>query len=499
MTVRDELDDDIAKFTHDPLGHALYSYPWGEGELAGSSGPRDWQADILRVIGEHLQNPATRFQPLQVAVTSGHGIGKSALIAQVLKWAMDTCVDCRGVVTANTENQLRTKTWPEVSKWFRLAITRAYHTVTATAIIAVDKEHEREWRIDAVPWSETNTEAFAGLHNKGKRIVVVMDEGSAIPDKIWEVLEGALTDEETEIVWLVFGNPTRASGRFRECFRRFKHRWVTRQIDSRTVEGTNQEQLRKLVEDHGEDSDVVKIRVRGLFPSLSALQFYSEADVDAAYGREIQVAAYKWAPVILTLDNSWQGDDPWVIGKRQGLKFTVLRTGAKNDNDVHMANELARLAEEHKADAVFVDQGYGTGVVSVGRTLGYSWVLVNFGAGSTDPGCLNKRAEMLNSVKRWLQEGGCIDADPSFRDEFLSLETVPRMDGKLQFEAKHAMKARGLPSPNKLDALALSFAYPVNKPSQREQLRAEEESDGRGHDPFACIRRERNPDGRGGW
>ena len=66
-------------------------------------------------------------------------------------------------------------------------------------------------------WNKNNTEAFAGLHNQGKRIVVVFDEASAIDDTIWEVTEGALTDSDTEILWLAFGNPTRNTGRF-DCF-----------------------------------------------------------------------------------------------------------------------------------------------------------------------------------------------------------------------------------------------------------------------------------------
>ncbi|MDU9765474.1 terminase, partial [Helicobacter pylori] len=78
-----------------------------------------------------------------------------------------------------------------------------------------------------VPWSERNTEAFAGLHNQGKRILVIYDEASAIPDIIWEVTEGALTDKNTQIIWACFGNPTRNKGRFRECFApgKFAHRW----------------------------------------------------------------------------------------------------------------------------------------------------------------------------------------------------------------------------------------------------------------------------------
>jgi len=222
----------------DPLGFVRFVYPWDEGELKGHPGPRVWQADILGVIRDHLQNPDTRFTPLLIAVASGHGIGKSAGIGQIMNWGMSTCEDCRIVVTANTDTQLRTKTWPEVKKWFRLAINSHWFEPTATAIYVKDPEH-KDWRADAIPWSENNTEAFAGLHNMGKRIIVIMDEASSVSDKIWEVIMGALTDADTEIIFIAYGNPTRATGRFRECFRKFKHRWVTRQIDSRDVEGTN--------------------------------------------------------------------------------------------------------------------------------------------------------------------------------------------------------------------------------------------------------------------
>lgn len=112
LSPEEQLIDDIASFTHDPLGYALYAFPWGEDgtELAHASGPRQWQADAFREIGEHLQNPATRHQPLMISRASGHGIGKSAFISMLINWAMSTCEDCKVVVTANTDNQLRTKT-----------------------------------------------------------------------------------------------------------------------------------------------------------------------------------------------------------------------------------------------------------------------------------------------------------------------------------------------------------------------------------------------------
>lgn len=462
-------DEDIAEvlqYQHDPAGYVRAMFPWGVkgSQLEKHAGPRAWQAEIQAVIGAHLSNPATRFKPLLIAVASGHGIGKSAEIGMLAQWAMSTCPDTRVVVTANTENQLRTKTMPEIGKWFRLAFNAAWFKVTAMGMFSADSDAEKSWRLDATPWSENNTEAFAGLHNQGSRILMVMDEGSAIADKVWEVAEGVLTDEETEIIWIVFGNPTRNTGRFRECFRKFRHLWVTRQIDSRAVEGTNKETLQALVEAYGEDSDIVKVRVRGMFPSMSAKQFISTEDVDAARGRHLRPEQYEWAPKILTCDPAWEGDDELVIAMRQGLYFKVLATLAKNDNDMDIAAQLARYENELGADAVFIDMGYGTGIASGGRTMGRKWQLVAFAGESSDLGCANKRAQMWKEARDWLKAGGAIDEkDDVLYQDLIGPELVFRPDGKIQLESKKDMKARGIPSPGRGDALALSFAYPVSK------------------------------------
>lgn len=406
----------------------------------------------------------------------------SAEIGIIVNWAMSTCEDCKVVITANTETQLRTKTMPEVSKWFRLAINSDWWNIAATSISAVAKGHERSWKTDAVTWSENNTEAFAGLHNKKKRIVVIFDEGSSIADKVYDVTEGALTDEETEIIWIVFGNPTRNTGRFKDCFGKLKHRWKTKQIDSRTVEGTNKVQLQKWVEDYGEDSDFVKVRVRGIFPSASFKQFISLNDVDAAFSRKLKPEQYNFAPKILTVDPAWEGDDEFVIGLRQGLHFRILRTIPKNDNDFEMATLIANIEDEEKADAVFVDGGFGTGIVSAGKMMKRKWQLVWFAGASSDPGCLNKRAEMYKNGRDWLKEGGTIDEDPILHQELISPEAVPRNDGKLQIESKKDMKARGVPSPNRADALMLSFAAPVTgKAKSKTVLR------GQGHSPTGWM------------
>lgn len=252
-----------------------------------------------------------------------------------------------------------------------------------------------------------------------------------------------------------------------------RHRWVTRQIDSRNVSITNKQQIEQWISDYGIDSDFVKVRVRGIFPSMSAKQFIAMGDVDAARGKHLRLEAYDFAPVILSCDPAWSGDDELVIAKRQGLAFSILRTIPKNDNDIQIAGILGQLEDEHKADAVFIDAGYGTGIASAGQTLGRDWTLVWFSSASANPGCLNKRAEMWTSARDWLKSGGAIPDDDVLYADLIGPETVPRMDGKIQLESKEDMKKRGQPSPNRGDALALTFAFPVAKKriiSQRHPL-----------------------------
>lgn len=460
----DAIIELAASCRYDPDRWARVAYDWGHGDLEEYDGPREWQSEINRAIRDHLANPETRFEPLWIAVASGHGIGKSAEMGMLSNWAMSCFDRAKVVITANTETQMRTKTSPEVGQWFRRSLTGHWFNINSQSIKARDPQTEDQWRMDFVTWSEHNTEAFAGLHNKGKIILLLFDEASGIAPKVWEVAEGAMTDENTVIIWVAFGNPTQNSGRFRECFRRFRDYWKTWNIDSRTVPGTNKNFFERLRKQYGEDSDVFKYRVRGLFPEQSAMQFISAVDADAARDRHLKPHQYNFAPVIIGVDPAWTGDDSLEIYLRQGLYSKHLRTIPRNDNDIMIANIIAQLEDEHQADAVFIDAGYGTGIKSAGDVMGRAWRIIWFSGKPVDPGYLNKRAEMWGTMKLWLKQGGAIDPkDTELYDDLVGPETVPRTDGKIQLESKEDMKERLLPSPNKGDALALTFAEPVGK------------------------------------
>jgi len=464
------IANQISRYRHDPLGHALFAYPWGEGVLHGVKGPRAWQREVMGVISAHLSNPATVHLPCRIARASGHGIGKSALIAMLIKWGLDTGVDTRIIVTANTESQLLTKTAPEIMKWHGLSCTRDWFRATATALIAVPAGQARSWRADLVTWSVANTEAFAGLHNQGKRIILIFDEASGIAAKVWEVALGALTDEGTEIIFLAFGNPTLNSGAFRACFGKHRHLWNVAQIDSRTVEGTNKAYLDELVATYGEDSDVVRVRVRGQFPSSSSMQFIGAADVEAARVRAVHPMVSD--PIVFGLDCARFGNDHSTLAIRHGRDARSRPWKRWHQQDaMTLAGDVALQAQLHRPDAIFVDAGnIGAAVIDRLRQLGVPNVHeVWFGGAGRDAVWAgemrvktgNKRSEMWTNMRGWLA-GGAIPDEDGLAADLTGVEYGYAGDQvSILLEKKEHMKARGLGSPDDADALALTFAEAV--------------------------------------
>ena len=470
----DELIERIGGFSVDPLGFVRFAFPWGEKgtALAGLTGPRRWQAELLGEIGRRLrlQYVEGRFEPIQFARASGHGVGKSTVVAWLTLWGLATMPMSRVMVTANTEPQLRTKTWPEVKKWLGMMICRHWFASTATKVESADPAKADGWRADALPWSSENTEAFAGLHNQGRRIVLLFDEASAVDDVIWEVAEGALTDEGTEIVWGVFGNPTRTEGRMRDCFGRFAHRWDHRAIDSRSVEGTNKALFAKWIEDWGEDSDFVRVRVRGMFPRAGVSQFIPTDLAEEAARREVY--RDRTAPLIAGLDVARGGDAQSVLRFRRGRDARSIAPMKLRIRDtMQLAARVIEQIHLHRADALFIDGGgVGGGVVDRCRQMTAVPVTeVQFGGkpdravlqelGAARNAYANKRAEMWGMMRDWLP-GGAIDNDPELIGDMAGIEFgYVLRDGKdaIQLSPKE-MSGRTC---DDADSLALTFAYPV--------------------------------------
>ena len=468
MSLHPELARLLARCADDPLRYVHTVFPWGTGELVNSK-PRTWQCELLGEIGKRLQRGESAEEPMRIAIASGHGIGKSALVAWLTLWSLDTCPGARVVVTANTFEQLRGKTWPELMVWHRRNLTCSEWTPTSTSLYSNDAAHQQTWRADAVAWSDHRPAGFAGLHTQGKRITLIMDEASAIPANIWEVCEGAMTDRGTQKIWFCPGNPTRADGRFLECFGKRKHRWMTRQIDSRTVEGVAREQLDQWVADYGEDSDFVRVRVRGVFPRVGAVQFIGSELVASAMSPEQRTPYILDSdPVVMGLDVARFGDDESVLVIRRGRDARTVPPQRYRGLDAmqlvgHVVEWINRCGGI--VDALFVDAtGVGGPVADRLRQLGYHVIDVNNGAVSdcmTNEPCANKGAECWARGRQWLKTGGCLLADPDLEAELTARQYGFDAHNRIVLERKSDMKKRGLSSPNIADALFLTFAYPV--------------------------------------
>jgi hypothetical protein len=471
LDIEDAIIDALGRFYGDPLGFVRWAYPWGElGPLEHEAGPDEWQADVLAKLGEAIRAGSSITEAIRVAVASGHGIGKTALIAWIIQWFMSTREFPQIVVTASTQTQLSTKTWREVAKWHRLLLNSHWFKWTATKFYHVD--YSETWFASAIPWSEANADAFAGTHEKF--VLIIYDEANAVADIIWETTEGALTTPGA--IWIAFGNYTRNQGRFNDCFAgRMRERWIRFQIDSRTAKKANQSQIAQWIEDYGEDSDFVRIRVRGIAPRAGSDQFIPQDLLDKRYVAE----GIGSAPKILSLDVARYGDNQSVAGLRQGRRFTLPGKWRGLAID-QLTDRFCAVIDETDPDAIVIDgDGIGGAVVDLIRRRNYHIkagkdILTEFhGGGAPNDVAIyyNRRAEVWGLARDALRDGQEIPDDPELKGDLAAPEYGYATRGGfevIQLESKDDMRSRGVASPDSGDAYAMTFAVMVRAPRRRE-------------------------------
>lgn len=481
-----QLAEYLGSFYADPLGFVMAAYPWGEpylpdgskNPLANKQGPEPWQRRLLIRLGAHVRENvelvALGLFPnvWRSAIASGHGVGKSAMVAWLEHWLMATRPDTRGAVTANTQKQLEDKTWPELAKWHNLFIAKHWFKWEATAykFAAYPEDRQKNYMLTAATVSETNTEAFAGLHNEGKTVVVIFDEASGIHAKIWEVAQGALTDGEA--FFFIFGNPTRPDGEFADCFTTHRAMYYLDNVDARDVSHTNKQHIADIIKLwDGEDSDAVKVRIRGIFPTQAFNGFISMDTYNTAVQRELWSDA--GAARIMAIDVARYGDDETVFGFRQGRDArTIRQLVVKHRNNVQVAQIAMELAGIHKPDCIVIEStGPSTGVIDILRSRGYRVHEVHPGAPSANPDLyFNVRAELWCKMRDWLVLEGCINEEPVLAKQLTSiLYTLDRKEQSIRMESKKDYKERTLlSSPDRADTLMLTFG--VSLPRRDDPL-----------------------------
>jgi hypothetical protein len=461
----------------DPVKFVKFVFPWEKQgtPLARFKGPRQWQEDELNRMRDHifknLNLMALGKMPkmYKSATTSGRGPGKSALTSWLTYWMMSTRVGSTTIVTANTEQQLKSRTWAELGHWHTLAINEHWFDRSAMKLSPqpwFEEELKTKVKIDtgyyyaqAQLWAEERPDAFAGVHNH-KGVMVLFDEASGIPSPIWKVTEGFFTEPILDRYHFAFSNPRRNTGEFFECFHKNREFWNRRQIDSRTVEGLDKEFFDQQVAQHGEDSDHVRVEIKGEFPKQGDRQFISRSVIEAARTRELEPDT--WAPLIMGVDPARFGDDSTVIRFRQGRNGKVIPpTKMKGADNMQVANQCAHLISTYNPDAVCIDAGNGTGIIDRLKEMGYKVHEVWFGGGSPEPEYANMRTYIWAQMRDWLN-GAVIDDDSDLIDDLAAPEyKFQGTSDRIMLESKEQLKSRGFASPDNADALACTFSIKV--------------------------------------
>jgi len=462
-----------------PLAFVMFAFPWGQPgtPLEHFKGPRKWQREVLQSVADHIKQNQGKvdFDTLRHAVSSGRGIGKSALVSWITIWMLTTRIGSTTIISANSESQLRSVTWAEITKWIAMSLNSHWFEVSATRLMPAKwltelverdlKKGTRYWGVEGRLWSAENPDAYAGVHNYDG-VLVVFDEASGIDDSIWAVTSGFFTENTPNRFWMAFSNPRRNTGYFYEAFNSKREFWTTKVVDARTVEGTDKQVYQQIIDEYGADSSQAHVEVYGQFPSEGDDQFISANLVDDAMKRP----KYKdeTAPIIIGVDPARFGADATVIAVRQGRDIISIQRH-RGDDTMTVVGHVIEAIEEYKPALVVIDEGgLGAGIVDRLKEQRYKVKGINFGNKSVNPIMYgNKRAEMWGKMKDWLKTAS-IPLDRFLKTDLISPMMKPDSKGTIFLESKKDMKARGLASPDAADAICVTFAFPVAHREARE-------------------------------
>jgi len=306
--------------------------------------PTKQQEEVLRDL-PHAHN---------IAIKSGHGTGKTALMSWIVLWYMFTRPLCRIPITAPTMHQLNDVFWAELSFWMaRSEILNKLFEKTASKLIPRKEKYKKTWFATLV--SARKPENMQGFH--GHDLLFIVDEASGITDGMFEVIDAALTNEGARLI--AVGNPTRDSGYFYRVFNDNDDIFRTYTFSSLESPLVAKNWLKKMERVYGVDSDVYRIRVLGEFPRSDGRYVIPASWIELSMVNEDKV----YGDVIIGVDVARSGEDKTAIVVRNGYVVEKIYTYSKLDT-VEVAEEVDKIANLYRAKKVAIESvGFGAGVL----------------------------------------------------------------------------------------------------------------------------------------
>lgn len=423
--------------------------------------PDEWQSNVMMDLAN---NP-------RVSVRSGQGVGKTGLEAAIALWYLTCFPFPKVVATAPTRQQLHDVLWAEINKWqTKSLLLKKILKWTKTKIYM--RNYEERWFATAK--TATKPENMQGFHED--YMLFIVDEASGVADPIMEAILGTLSGENNKL--LMCGNPNRLSGVFYDSHNRDREDYKTHKVSSLDSPRTSRENIEMLKRKYHADSDVYRVRVLGEFPKSEADTFVPLEFAELATGKTLNIEG---DTLHLGVDVARFGDDETNIAPRIGTKVFKLKSYSKQDTMVTVGYVLKtakdfieKYSQIEKVIIKVDDTGVGGGVtdrlkeVINEQRLPYRVVPVNNGSSSDDDHYENKGTETWAIVRDLLEENFTANIqgkEPIIElpnDEKLISQLTTRKykmtsKGKIMLEKKEDMKKRGLSSPDRADAVVLSF------------------------------------------
>ena len=443
-----------------------------ETTAGGEKGPLVFARDVLQVKLWSKQEDVLNALPehRRVAVKSGNGLRKGFCAAAAVLWFLH-CHDPAIVLsTAPTFRQVRHILWRQIRRLYRPAREKLEGKMLDTRWELAEDRY-------AMGLSADSADEFQGFHSPNMSIVV--DEAEGVSDEIYEAIEAVMTSADPRL--LLIGNPTTTSGAFRRAFYEESHLYHTITIsalDSPNVKAgkvmtpglTSAKWVQERLDTWGEENPIYRARVLGEFPHQGDGTLFRLSDVEAAIKRgdstTPDVDADPSPPVvILAVDVARFGSDRSVILRRRGATVEEIRTFHGLDT-MQLAGWIIAAIKDFEPGLICVDEiGVGAGVVDRLREQGYRVHGVNV-ARRAHQGDLfaNLRAEGYWQLRELFSTGQIdIPADHQLTGELAALRYGYDSLGRIQIESKESTRQRGLPSPDKADALMLAFLRPPGR------------------------------------
>jgi hypothetical protein len=429
-----------------------------------------WQQTLLliavkRAINSTPQNPF----PRQISVCSGKGTGKTFLVSGIMLWFMFAFPLCRVMATAPTGDQLFSVLWSELSSGIQRMkeFYREQYLWQNKFIRMV--ANPNNWFARAKTSGPGEHGALAGLH--AEHMLAVVDEAASVEEGVIDEARYTMTNENNLII--LISNAHTATSFFKSTFDEDSG-WINIIFNAEESPIVSASTIAKVLQDCGGDRehDKYRVHVRGLFPKAGLLddkegwrRMFSEKWINAFFATDSKDARLT-APY-LGVDVGGEGSDSSEIyGRDAILARHVFSEGTSTPETVAKLTIKAIETLEASPYDVSVDNfGVGADVSAKIALLSDKEMFVqgvNVGMKCVDPDdrrvYFNERARLADMLLKWGIQGGKCVQDQKLAEELESIYCKEEANGKLQIMPKKKMKALGLKSPNRFDALALTFA-----------------------------------------